>query len=186
MGASVGTGMGLICGVGEEETSRRGGGGLHVLLTAQMIGVERCACDDGDHRAERHQIGIIHQPLPRLMQAGLHGFKHGIPPFGKKDGRREDFIYKNGTSGDVPKKRFSVRLAAVYSFRRSFVAPTFGVFHRLNPPQVATIPNVPLGGRLYLLAVTTYTQMLPLREHKACRPLCGNQAGETPKVCQRS
>lgn len=73
---------------------------------------------------------------------------------------------------------FLNRFVTFNSFRHAFGVPTFGVFHRLNPPQVATIPNVPLGGRLYLLAVTTYTQMLPLREHKACRPLCGKQAGE--------
>ena len=31
-----------------------------------------------------------------------------------------------------------------FSFRHDFVVPTCGVFHRLNPPQAATIENVPL------------------------------------------
>ena len=29
------------------------------------------------------------------------------------------------------------------SFRHAFGVPTFGVFHRLNPPQAATMENVP-------------------------------------------
>ena len=35
-----------------------------------------------------------------------------------------------------------------YSFRHDFVVPTFGVFHRLIPPQATTISNVPQGERL--------------------------------------
>ncbi|MFQ7096902.1 MAG: hypothetical protein ACLRUN_05935 [Christensenellales bacterium] len=31
-----------------------------------------------------------------------------------------------------------------FSFRHDFAVPTCGVFHRLNPPQAATIENVPL------------------------------------------
>ena len=33
------------------------------------------------------------------------------------------------------------------SFRHAFGVPTFGVFHRLNPPQAATMENVPRRGR---------------------------------------
>ena len=41
------------------------------------------------------------------------------------------------------------------SFRHAFGVPTFGVFHRLNPPQAATMENVPRRGRSRLQVEVT-------------------------------
>ena len=58
---------------------RRGGGGLHVFRLTETVGIQRRADDDGDHRAERHPIGVIQQPFPRLTQTVFEQNKHGHP-----------------------------------------------------------------------------------------------------------
>ena len=58
---------------------RRGGGGLHVFRLTETVGIQRRADDDSDHRAERHPIGVIQQPFPRLTQTVFEKIKHGHP-----------------------------------------------------------------------------------------------------------
>ena len=53
------------------------------------------------------------------------------------------------------------RVYEVFGVLSSFRLP-FSVFHRLNPPQAATIPNVPLRRGLYPHAAAANTKRLPL------------------------
>ena len=54
------------------------------------------------------------------------------------------FLFKYGIRFEKDAVKRNERTNA---FRRADGAPTSGVFHRLNPPQAATIENVPRRGR---------------------------------------
>ena len=54
------------------------------------------------------------------------------------------FLFKYGIRFEKDAVKMNYRTTA---FRRADGASTFGVFHRLNPPQAATIENVPRRGR---------------------------------------
>ena len=122
---------------------------LLLLAKADHRGRTNAAPYAETERTIRARLSAYEEMMARPHITGADLLARGIQP-GEEMGRLLEEAHRLRLAG-VKKRRTRCGRCACEtgddSFRHAFGVPTFGVFHRLNPPQAATMENVPRRGR---------------------------------------